>query len=534
VDSGNSAPGTNCTSGAARPRLPIVTIADRPQFALRGIMVDAARQYLALSALKNYVLLCRVYKLNHLHIHLTDDQAFTFPSTAYPEAAHQSSWKYSLEELTELAKFASDRGVEIVGEIDVPGHSRALLSALPEKFGWPSREGHQPGIVNFVNDTVVAAVQTLFDEVSAVFPGSYVHIGGDEVAFNTLDGLPEVQAAAKTLGLNSSYDLYRRFIAQMQSYAAKSGRELLVWEGFGPAKGQTGRAAKAPSTVDIPTNGITVTPFDNFYYPPPELAADGYKILNSAWTPLYIAGGNGQSPELIYRWNPWLFGEVHDHLSWWTVPEAFRDAVVGVKMSVWDTSPESTLCALADRVPAMSDRSWYPQAGRTYADYQVRVAKTTSLLAKLIASIPAPPPPPTPPIPQPPLPPAAGFTVGLGECRDANGQFGTRLERNGPVELAVCEAFCQTQGDRCDAYDYAFNGSPSKLGIWCGIWGTTFTPSDNQTFSGVAFTYAGGNQPTSLPVCGPHGGANNLCFHRSSIKCSGGGGGTCLPGCSCH
>ena len=126
----------------------------------------------------------------------------------------------------------------------------------------------------------------------------------------------------------------------MHKYANESNRELVVWEGFGPAKGQTGRSAHPPSAVEIPTDGLLVTPFDCFYYPPPEvcspccivaycvllqhrftrsyamllgnyrqLAADGYKILNAAWTPLYIAGGSGQSPELIYSWNPYLLGE---------------------------------------------------------------------------------------------------------------------------------------------------------------------------------------------------------------------------------
>ena len=71
--------------------------------------------------------------------------------------------------------------------------------------------------------------------------------------------------------------------------------------------------------------------FDCFYYPPPQLASDGYKILNSAWTPLYMAGGQGQTPELIYNWNPWLFGEFPGHLSWWEVtrPPSYLGAQAG-------------------------------------------------------------------------------------------------------------------------------------------------------------------------------------------------------------
>lgn len=97
--------------------------------------------------------------------------------------------------------------------------------------------------------------------------------------------------------------------------------------------------------MDIPTD-VIVTPFDCFYYPPPQLARDGYRIINAAWTPLYIAGGSGQSPELIYSWNPWLLGEFPGHVSWWTIPKENHPQVIGVKMAVWSTSANDTLCAV--------------------------------------------------------------------------------------------------------------------------------------------------------------------------------------------
>lgn len=134
-------------------------------------------------------------------------------------------------------------------------------------FGWPSKGSNQPDIINFVNDSVVAAIQTLYDEVSEVFPGSYMNIGGDEVNLGYVDGLPEAQAAIKALGLKSSYDLYRRFIVQMQTFATKRGRKLVVWEGFGPIQGQTGRAAKANSTVVIPTDNIIISTSLSTHHP---------------------------------------------------------------------------------------------------------------------------------------------------------------------------------------------------------------------------------------------------------------------------
>jgi hexosaminidase len=162
----------NCTTAPVW-RVPVMEIADGPALPYRGIMVDAARAYLPLTALKSYVMLCRVYKLNYMHIHMTDDGAFPFPSTAYPKLAASSKWSYTLADLHELQRFAAARGVAIIPEMDVPGHSGALVKTLPGDFGFQSKPGG--GIIDFTNDTVIAAVQTLFDEMLAVFPSEYVH-----------------------------------------------------------------------------------------------------------------------------------------------------------------------------------------------------------------------------------------------------------------------------------------------------------------------------------------------------------------------
>ena len=551
-----------CTDGPPRWRLPYVTIRDAPEFGVRGLMVDAARAFLPLAALKQYVVMCRLYKLNHLHLHLTDDQSFTFPSTAFPELAAKAPFKYALSELRELQAFAAARGVTIIGEMDVPGHATSLVNALPSVFGFKSLLGKdQVGICDFTSDVVVSALLTIFDEIAAVFPSPYVHCGGDEVPLPRIKDLPEVQDAIKKLGLNSTTDLYRRFIGRMDAYAAAKNRTLIVWEGFAPAKGQTGRASHPPSKVPVPKT-VVVSPFDCFYYPPPQLAADGYRIINSAWTPLYIAGGKGSDPELIYKWNPYLFGEVHDHLSWWTVPPEHHSQVVGVKMAVWQTSAAETLCSLVPRLPAMADRSWNPAAARTYVDYVERVTAVTALLGKLLransstspgssssssssrstttststtttatatagwsstAALPRPAPP--------------GFTGSVGKCRDGRGQFGSRLEHNGAVGLADCEGFCLSLGFRCDAFDWGHDGDGK--GVWCGAWGTTLTAADNKIYSGVggneslAFTYAGGTGQSGVPVCKAVEGSN-FCYHRSEIKCSSSGQGPCLAGfCQC-
>ena len=330
----------NCTTAPVW-RLPALVIADEPALRYRGIMVDAARAYLPLSALKGFVVLCRLYKLNYMHIHMTDDGAFTWPSTAYPELAAKSPWRYNLTELHELNAFATLRGVAIIGEMDVPGHAASMVKSLPDVFGFPSKP--TVGIINFVNASVVKAVQTIFDEIAAVFPSTpYVHMGGDEVNFGEINSLPEIAAALKRANVSTVTDLYRLFIGEMDVYAKLKEKTLQVWEGFksNSLNDEGGAGPPVPSSVTVSTD-IVVSPFDCNIYTPPDLAKDGYSIINSAWTPLYIAGHGRDGmhhplpPELVYRWNPLLFGSVIHALEWWQIPDEHADAVIGAQMCTY-------------------------------------------------------------------------------------------------------------------------------------------------------------------------------------------------------
>ncbi|MCX6977619.1 MAG: family 20 glycosylhydrolase, partial [Verrucomicrobia bacterium] len=117
--------------------LPVMSVEDQPQTEYRGLFVDVARQYHSLSNLRQIVQLCRLYKIRYLHLHLTDDQSVMFPSQAFPKLATQNQHggkTYTLEELKELVAFADQRGVTIIPELDVPGHSAAMNRAMRDLF----------------------------------------------------------------------------------------------------------------------------------------------------------------------------------------------------------------------------------------------------------------------------------------------------------------------------------------------------------------------------------------------------------------
>eukprot|EP01048_Picozoa_sp_COSAG05_P006627 COSAG05_NODE_439_length_9821_cov_110.691556_5_plen_378_part_00 len=347
-----------------------------------------------------------------------------------------------------------------------------------------------------------------------------------KVNFGEIDSLPEIAAALKRDKVNTTADLYRLFIGQMNSYAKSKGKTLQVWEGFkSDVPGETAGGA-VPSAVPI-AKDIVVSPFDCNIYTPPRLAKDGYNIINSAWTPLYIAGHGRDGahhplpPQLVYRWNPWLFGSVIHSLEWWQIPNEHADAVIGSQMCVWQMSPKDHLCMLSSRAPAMAERVWNPYGGQTFADYAERVSATAVLLYKLLEAQGSLPAPPSPPAPKPP-PALPGFQGFHGACRDANGKgsqylfWDTRINPGvGEISLANCSAMCTKLGAKCDAYDYS--------GAWCGIWGTEITGADNATGT------CGGNWQLSRSLGGGRkvcradasGSPGNTCYLRGGQTCGG-------------
>ena len=170
---------------ALNDSLAVSEIRDRPRFPWRGLMIDTARHFMSIAALERTLDAMWFYRLNVLHLHLTDDQGFRFQSAAYPELASADS--YSAAELRRLVAFAADRGIRVVAEVDVPGHTTSWLLAHPE---WGTREADLPndrfGVyrtsIDPDNPEALAAVDALLEEIADVFPDDFVHFGGDEVA----------------------------------------------------------------------------------------------------------------------------------------------------------------------------------------------------------------------------------------------------------------------------------------------------------------------------------------------------------------
>jgi hexosaminidase len=244
-------------SGAREPALPAMTITDSPRYAWRGLMIDSARHFQTIDELKRLIDAMAVYKLNVLHWHLTDDQGWRLEIKAYPKLTTVGAWRapkgadaarpaprrpqryggfYTQDQVRDLIAYAQARGVMIVPEIELPGHATAALTAYPQ-FGvtgaTPTSGMSDWGVYSNLYGTDEATftfLETILDEVVALFPSRYIHIGGDEAIKNQWQADPRVQARMKALGLENEDKLQSWFIGRISAHLAKKDRRVIGWD----------------------------------------------------------------------------------------------------------------------------------------------------------------------------------------------------------------------------------------------------------------------------------------------------------------
>ena len=199
-------------------------------------MLDVARQDHPIDAIKKVVQLCRLYKARYLQLHLTDDQGWTFPSTKYPQLGSKNYGAhggvaprvYKLEELKELVAYADARGVTLVPELEMPGHSGAAARSLPEIFDAINPQSKQPvgiGCMNMSNEELYPALDTIIGEMCDVFRSSpYFHIGSDEVTSGRLSLHRGYKAFMAKHGLKNDSELADHFVARSARWSRSTAR----------------------------------------------------------------------------------------------------------------------------------------------------------------------------------------------------------------------------------------------------------------------------------------------------------------------
>lgn len=243
-------------------QLPAIAITDYPRFEWRGLMLDVSRHFFPLSFVKKYIDQMAKYKYNVFHWHLTDDPGWRVAIKSYPRLIEVGAWRplrvgrwgsfpappkdekdsdggfYSAEEIKEAIQYAKDRHITIVPEVDMPGHSAAIIASYPELSctGQPrptysgSSDGAGVNVLCAGKERTFEVLDTLIGDLAAMFPGEYIHIGGDEVDKSFWKHCALCQKRMKDEGLKNEEELQSYFIKRVTKLVNKHGKKVIGWD----------------------------------------------------------------------------------------------------------------------------------------------------------------------------------------------------------------------------------------------------------------------------------------------------------------
>jgi hexosaminidase len=365
--------------------VPALHIRDWPRFAWRGLMLDSARHFQSVAEVEKLLDQMAQHKLNVFHWHLTDDQGWRIQIKSYPELTRIGAWRtppdagrhgeparyggfYTQDDIRKVVAFASARHITVVPEIDMPGHAQAAVAAYPQLGVTGKRPkvsvdwGVNPYLYN-VDDATFTFIDNVLDEVMALFPSKYIHVGGDEAIKDQWKASPAVQAKMHALGLTSEDALQGWFMGRIGDYLEKHGRKLIGWDEI-----LEGGNVSADATVMSwrGTQGAIVAVMaghDVVLSPAPQLYFDGLQSDNLDETAGRIPA---QTLASVYAFDP--------------VPNELDQRVVkhvlGAQANLW-TEHMPTMKhvehAVFPRLDALSEVDWSPAAARKWNSFTARL-----------------------------------------------------------------------------------------------------------------------------------------------------------------
>ena len=264
---------------ARQERIFCGTIKDEPRFGWRGFMLDEARHFFGMEKVKEVLDVMAEFKLNRFHWHLTDNQGWRIEIKALPELTtvgaigcetdkQAPARFYTQDEIREIVRYAAERHIEIIPEIDMPGHARAAVRSLPEIDG-------QNGTMNPGSERTYELVETILREVASLFPGRYIHIGGDEVLNKKWPDLPEVKDLMEREGFRSVQEVQDYFCRRVAAIVKSLGKEVLAWDDL--------------AVSDVPAEGTVLqwwrANHPEFYH---KAIDGGFRVVVCPHLPMYL------------------------------------------------------------------------------------------------------------------------------------------------------------------------------------------------------------------------------------------------------
>lgn len=375
--------------------VPCLSITDYPRFKYRGMHLDVCRHFFGPDFVKEYINLMASYKFNTFHWHLVDDQGWRIEIKKYPNLTNIGAWRvdqtdkvwgsrpqakpgemasyggyYTQEQIREIIKYAAERNITIIPEIEMPGHVASAIASYPylsctQKPQLPLTGGDYTGIAsNYCagNDSVFTFLENVLNEVIALFPSKYIHIGGDEVDKAPWKACAKCQARIKKEGLKDEEGLQSYFIKRIEKYIVSKGRKIIGWDeilegGLAPeATVMSWRGEKGGIEAAKMQHDVIMTPGNPCYFDHYQAGPEG--------EPLAIGGMN--TLKKVYDYEP--------------IPKELNAAeakfVLGAQANLWAefiTTPEHVEYMVLPRMLALAEVVWSPKENKNWDNFNLRL-----------------------------------------------------------------------------------------------------------------------------------------------------------------
>ncbi|NNK86835.1 MAG: beta-N-acetylhexosaminidase, partial [Flavobacteriaceae bacterium] len=380
--------------------IPCIKIEDKPRFDYRGMHLDVGRHLFPVEFIKKYIDALALLKFNTFHWHLTEDQGWRIEIKKYPKLNEISSFRketlvghysdqphqfdntvyggfYTQEEIREIVEYAQNRQITIIPEIEMPGHSQAVIAAYPE-LGCTGEEvdvATKWGVFEHIycsKEESFSFIEDVLDEVLDLFPSEYIHIGGDEAPKKNWEECQNCQARIASEGLKDEHELQSYFISRIETYLNGKGRQIIGWDeilegGLAPnATVMSWRGVQGAVDAAKMGHKVIMTPTSHCYFDYYQSESESEPLAIGGFLPL----------RKVYEFNP-----IPEELT-----EMEANNVWGAQANVWTEymkDHRQVEYMVFPRILAMSEVVWSDPGLRTYDDFVNRVEHFHERLEKL-------------------------------------------------------------------------------------------------------------------------------------------------------
>lgn len=373
--------------------LPAADVSDAPRFGYRGAMLDCSRHFFPVKVVKQYIDVMALHNLNTLHWHLTDDQGWRLPVAKWPRLTEVGAWRqetvighnsglydetpyggfYTREELKEVVDYASKRHITIIPEIDLPGHTNSVLAAYPELgcTGGPYKVASDWGVMDDIlcpgKEKTFQFINDVLDEVMAIFPSKYIHLGGDEAPKKRWEKCPLCQKRIADEHLtakngHSKEDALQGYVSRRaEQYLLKHGRKMIGWDEVLDGNVDT-------STVIMSWRGMEGG-----------LKASqlGHDVIMSPTSHCYIDYYQNKQRDLLLIGGYLPLSKVYSlEPAPTSLPEAARKHIIGTQVNLWTeyiSAPQLLFYQALPRMAALSEVGWTAADNKDYSSFKQRL-----------------------------------------------------------------------------------------------------------------------------------------------------------------